>query len=541
LLRGALKPRVEVAPPYAYSVGDAACELMIRAGMPLDEWQADAVRLLLAYRSDGLYACFEYAEWVPRQNGKGGILEARVLAGFLLLGEPLIMWSAHEYKTAMRAFRRLKALLIGLGRSVTDTLIEIPDGNGGVIPVKVNNTHGEEGFERLDQPEGKRQEIKFVARSKSSGRGFSGDLVIIDETFAYTLEQQDALMPTMGARQNPQIIYTSTPPLRGDTAEPMYSLRERAEAILRASITEGEEAAMELAAEEGLGYRDWGHGPDVSRLDLTDPAVSPWFDLDQLDAIDLDDREIWAATNPALGVRKRVERIAKFRRAMSSLGFGREELGIWPRRIGGKGGSINPLKWNALADPDSKRVGGVVLGVDIATERGHAALSVYGLRGDELGHLQLVDYRPGTLWLADRIAEWKATLGDDLLAVAMGRGTYASLKTDLEQRGITVPDTPDEPGRGDIVVIAGPDMAAACGHILDDVRNGVIRHVPEPALTAAATGAKAVVRGDSVAWSTRDLDVEKSPVVSASVARRGYAMRAHLIKDDDYDALANIW
>jgi hypothetical protein len=506
---------------------------MVRAGMPLDQWQADAVRLLLAYRSDGTHACFEYAEWVPRQNGKGGILEARVLAGFLLLGEPLIMWSAHEYKTSMEAFRRLKWLLIALGRAINETLIEVD----GVL-IKVSNTNGEEGFERLDNG----QRVRFVARSKSSGRGFSGDLVIIDECFAYTTEQQDALMPTMGARQNPQIIYTSTPPLRGDTAGPMFALRERAEAILRASITESEEAAMELAAAEGLGYRDWGHGPDPGRLNLADPAVSPWADLDQLDTIDLDDREIWAAANPAVGIRKRLDRIAKFRRSMSTLGFAREELGIWPRQIGGRGGSINPQKWERLADPDSKRTGGVVLGVDIATQRDYAAISIYGLRADELGHLQLVDYRPGTLWLAGRIAEWKATLGDDLIAVAMGRGTYASLKADLEQLGITVPEKPDEPERGDLVVIAGPDMAAACGHILDDVRNGVLRHVPEQALTAAALSVRAVPTRDTVAWSRKDPDAEPSPLVSASVARRGYAMRAHLIKTDEpYDALANIW
>lgn len=515
------KPRVEIAPRGVYHFGAEAADLMVRAGMPLDVWQADAVRLLLTFRSDGLYACFEYAEWVPRQNGKGGILEARVLAGFLLLsGEKLIIWSAHEVKTAIEAFRRLKGLLIALGRSISETLIEIP-GPRGPILIKVNNSHGEEGFERLDQPERERQRIRFVARSKGSARGFSGDLVIIDEAFAYTREQQDALMPTMGARQNPQIIYTSTPPLKGDTAEPMYALRERAEAILRAGISHGEERAMELAAAEGLGYRDWGAAGH----------------LDKLDKIDLDDRELWAATNPALGIRKTAERTAKFRRAMSREGFAREELGIWPRRLL-VGGSIDTVKWAALADPKSKRVGDVAIGVDIAPMRDYAAVSVYGLRADELGHGQVVEYHAGTDWLPDAVARWRSQL--DPVGVGMGRGTYASLKADLEKRGITVSAKLDEPERGDLVVIAGPDMSAACGHILDDVRDGSIRYVPLAQLDAAVAAAKVTQSGDTVSLSRKDPDAELSPFGSLIVARRTYAMRAHLVLDD-YDALDNIW
>lgn len=212
------RPRVETHPAYVDTFGAEAGELMRRAGRPLDPWQQDAVDLILAVRDDGRWACFEYCEWCPRQNGKGGILEARVLAGLLLLDEQLIMWSAHEYKTAMEAFKRLLVLLRGLGRKLSDNLYEV-DG----IFLKIVGTHGEEGIERLDT--GAR--VKFVARSKGSGRGFSGDLIIIDETFAYTQVQQDALMPTLSARPNPQIIYTSSPPLTTDSGEVMWKLRER--------------------------------------------------------------------------------------------------------------------------------------------------------------------------------------------------------------------------------------------------------------------------------------------------------------------------
>jgi hypothetical protein len=44
---------------------------------------------------------------VPRQNGKGTILEARELAGLFLLGERLLIHSAHEQDTSLEHFRRL--------------------------------------------------------------------------------------------------------------------------------------------------------------------------------------------------------------------------------------------------------------------------------------------------------------------------------------------------------------------------------------------------------------------------------------------------
>jgi hypothetical protein len=78
---------------------------------------------------------------VSRQNGKGAILEARELAGLFQFGEELILHSAHEYRTAMEAFRRILACLGRLGRRINDNLFDV-DG----ILVKVTNTNGEEGW-----------------------------------------------------------------------------------------------------------------------------------------------------------------------------------------------------------------------------------------------------------------------------------------------------------------------------------------------------------------------------------------------------------
>lgn len=496
-LSGARHPRVEVKPQceISFSHGDLAVELMRRAGQVMDFWQTQALGLMMSVKPDGKWACFEYAEIVARQNGKGAILEARALAGLLLLGENLIMWSAHEYKTAMEAFRRCRSLLAELGEEISPNLIQVGD-----VLVKVNNTNGEESFERLDT----KARIKFIARSKGSGRGFSGDLIILDEAFAFTLAMQEALLPTTNARPNPQIIYTSSPPLDSFSGEPLFALRARAEA----------------GGDDSLGYRDWG----VEGV------------LDELENIDLDDVNLYAASNPALGTRITLKTIVRNRRAMSDAGFAREILGIWPRQIKG-GGAIDVKQFDELLDKESRREGDITLGVDISPMRDYASISVYGHRADGLGHLQLMDYRPGVGWLVARIVELRDSLNP--IAIGMGRGTYASLETELAKVGISVPSDPEKPERGDLAVTNGVEMAAACGQIIDAVREKTLRHLGENPLVAAVAGAKTRQTGDAIAWYRLDTSTDISPLVAATEARWAHYTRIDLVLDD-YDLMDSI-
>lgn len=482
--RARVRPRVEVRPatPIAYSLGAEASELIRRAGQPLDPWQDDAEELLCSVRPDGKWACYEYGELVGRQNGKGGILEARVLGGLFLFGEKLLMWSAHEYKTALEAFLRVRGLI---ARLAEEGLIS-PD------TVKVNNTNGEEGFELP----GTGQRLKFIARSKSSGRGFSGDVNIIDETFAFTPSQQAALMPTMNARPNPQIIYTSTPPLDGESGEPMFALRERARA----------------GGDDSLGWRDWS-GTDV--------------DLDHLDEIDLDDRALWRANNPALGIRITEETLARNRRSMTAVDFAREIVGIWPRQVGTGTGVIDAEVWNALADPESQMSGPMVMAIECNVERTAAAICAAGRRPDGIPHGETVDYRPGrgTGWLVDRVAELHRVHRPAAWVLDPG-GPAGSLLVDLGDAGI-------EPH-----LVTAREMAQACGAFYDAVTAPAgdgFRHLGQPSLTIALRSARRRTVGDGAwAWARRD-STDISPLVAVTLALHGLAVHG------SGDPLNNIW
>ena len=500
-LRGARKPRVELYPPHDRTFGPAAVDLTRRAGQDLDGWQCDSADLMLGLRADDKWACPEFAEWVSRQNGKGALGECRVLAGFFIVHEKLMLWSAHEVKTALEAFRRVEDLLYALGRPggknliiVEDMPVEVLNDRGQLVtelrdvPIKVSNTNGKESFERLDT----RQRLMFIARSKGSGRGFSGDLNVIDEAFAYTLEQQAALMPTLSARKNPQLVYLSTPPLNGESADVMYNLRERAEA----------------GGDESLGYRDWGLAGHLSNLK----------------DIDLGDRKNWAATNPSLGGRISEESVAREYRAMSAEDFARERLSIWPKRIGGAGGVIDAQLWAQLIDPESRRDGDVALAVDVTPMRTHATIAMFGVRADGIGHVQVVTYGEGVDWVVGKLTELRAVL--DPVAIALDpKGGASSLLGELEAAGIRAPEDAEHPARGDLAMPLVHEVAQATGQFIDAVREKRLRHVGQPELSSAVANAKTRPLLDAVAWGRKQSDVDISPLVGVTLARWAYLIR----------------
>jgi hypothetical protein len=164
---------------------------------------------------------------------------------------------------------------------------------------------------------------------------------------------------------------------------------------------------------------------------------------------------------------------------------------------------------------------------------------VYGVREDGLGHVQLADYRPGTKWLVPRLQELRTALGP--IAVAMGRGTFAYLETELDKAGFAPPEDPEAPEPGDLAVTTAVDMAAATGQILDAVREETFRVVPAQHLDVAVAGGKAKQSGDTIAWTPAGSDVEISPLVAMTLARWVYVTRSHLLEGQQYDVLASLF
>lgn len=465
----AIRPRVESVPPYLDTSGPEAIALAASAGLYLDNWQQYVLMGALGERADGNWSATEVGLIVPRRNGKGSILEARELFGLVLAGERVILHTAHEFKTCKDAYTRLKGLFEStpdLGRLVRQTYA-----SGAQVSIQLING----------------AKIDFIARTAGSGRGLNADMLVLDEAYALEDKHLEALVPTVLSSANPQIWYTSSPPLSAATGQPLFNLRTRGES---------------------------GDG------------VLAWFDFGQLPDVDIDDPSVWAAANPAMSSgRITVEKLAKARKNLSSEGFSRENLGIWPETAGTT--VISPELWSQLADPSAARPSEVAFAVDVTPLRDHAAIVMAGFRPDGTVQLAVVDHREGTDWIPERLT----TLKDRYTPVAIAVDGKSALLFDLRQAGITESEDQERPQAGDMVVAGTNDAAAAFGMFVDRVRSSQIHHSDDSALNVALAGAKTRPLGDGSAWARRG-PVDISPLVAATLAHWALITRAPVVRRD---------
>jgi hypothetical protein len=447
------------APPAVASSGQEACELAAMAGLVLDPWQQMVLQHALGEREDGKWSAFEVGLVVSRQNGKGAVLEARMLAGLYLLKERLIIFSSHLFDTSLEAFRRLLFL-------VENT----PELDSRVR--RVSRSHGEEGIELKGG-----QRVRFRTRTKGGGRGFTADCLILDEAMFLPEATVGALLPTLSARPNPQVWYTgsSVDQFIHDDGVVLARVRQRGH-----------------VGDPSLAYFEWSL-----------PHMAPGHvSLDELS-----DRESWRQANPGFGLRISPEHIANEARSMDHRTFVVERLGVgdWPDPDSGVRSVIQIETWMALTDPVSAMKDPVVLAFDVAPDRSMATVAAAGVRDDGLAHVEVIDYRRGTGWVVGRIEELVGKHAPSMV-VCDGSGPAASLMLELERLGI------------EITPVTGKEHSMACGLLFDAVEQGKLRHLGSNELASAVRGAVKRPLGDAWAWSRRTSSVDISPLVAVTLA-----------------------
>lgn len=485
VLLGSQTPRIMSAPPRVVSAGDEAIELAAHAGLELDEWQQLALIEGLGATAEGRWSAFQVAVEVSRQNGKGGILEARELAGLFLLNERLIIHTAHEFATSLEAYRRILELIEST-----------PDLDRRVF--KVMRSNQDRGIELKSG-----QRLLFKARSRGGGRGFSGDCVILDEAFELPVAAHGALLPTLSARPNPQVWYASS--AVNQKVHPhgvvLSQLRSRALA----------------GGDPSLCYLGWSVDEDVYYQDPLRVAVDP---------------EAWAQANPGMGIRISPEYIANEQRGMDAETFATERLGVgdWPSPDAEVAQVIPRETWDGLADVNSEVDGRVAFSVDMNPERSYAAVGVAGVRRDGRKHVEVVEHKAGSAWVIPRVLElvdrWPTCA-----IVIDGNGPAASLLPALTDAGVKL-----KADGGLLVKTTVQDMAQACGALFDAALTDDVRHLGQSMLDSAIRAARKRDRGDVFTWS-RQSGTDISPLVAVTLALHGYAVHGQV----ELDPALNVW
>jgi hypothetical protein len=277
-LIGRQRPGLLHLPDGTAATAEDALYLLGEWGFGYDEWQEFTMRSALLEQPDGRWAAKEFGLEIPRQNGKGEEIEGRECLGLFYLDERKLIHSAHEFATASEALDRMD-----------DRIGQNPVLKRRVKSVK--RSHGEEGVYLRDG-----RKLLYKTRTKGGGRGFSADLLILDEAMFIAESFLGALMPVISARPNPQMWYTGSA-VDQETMEHgivFARLRERA-----------------LAGNPGrMAYLGWSPAYE-RRPDGALRWESP-VDVPREATADLD---VIAQANPSLGIRIDLEHVVETERA----------------------------------------------------------------------------------------------------------------------------------------------------------------------------------------------------------------------------------
>jgi phage terminase large subunit-like protein len=467
-------------------------ELAEKAGLQLDDWQSWSVEQAMGTREDGRWAAFEVGLLVSRQNGKNAILQARQLAGLFLIGESLIIHTAHEFKAANEHFRRMRDLV-----ESQSWLMSRVRSHG------IRTSHGDEAIELRPTPTlifGSRgvqvrksvaPRLRFLARSRGSGRSFTCECLCYDESMILSDEEVGASLPTLSAVANPQVWYTASAGYQDSTQ--LNRVRNRG---IRGT-------------DDSLVWLEWSID---EHHDMCKPGCTEHDNPDSVAA--------WARANPGLGIRISTEHVHREYTKMSPAEFKRERLGVgeWPADEMGWAVIPEPV-WDSCAVElaGAPRPSRVAIAADVTPDQSASAIVIAGLvpggkilieRGVATmpDGEQREDHRAGTSWVVPRLKELAsrhriAAIVIDPLSPA------AQLLVEAEKAGL------------DITTPTTRDVGQAFGQFYTLCADQQLIHGGQADMRSAVAGAQRREIGDGqYAWARKATAVDISPLCAATLA-----------------------
>ncbi|MCZ7434773.1 terminase large subunit [Micromonospora sp. WMMC241] len=431
-------------------------------GFHLMPWQRWLLIHSLELLADGRFRFRTVLVLVARQNGKTTLVEVKNLWKMFVLRIPLVIGTAQNLDVSEESWDKAVEIV----ESVPELAAEVPR-DGGIVRVN--------GKKSLKLAHGSRW--KVAAASRKGGRGLSGDDVNLDELREHhTWESWAAVTKTTMARRKAQIWAFSN---AGDDRS----------VVLNALQEKGRATAEDPAADASMGIFEWSAPDDCP----------------------VDDPQMWRLANPSLGYPQGIS----FEALRAALETDPEPIfrtECLCQRVPDLEPSKIPLTaWVKCADPSSRIVGPVVLAWEVSWHRDRAAIAAAGLRADGLPHVELVEYRDGTDWVAGRLGEIAGR--QPVTAVLVDpSGPGGSLLSEVTER---------LPARLDPTPLTMRGLAHACGRLYDAALTGQLRQLGDDRLLEMLRKSSTRQLADAWAWDRKHSGGDISGLVAVTAALHG--------------------
>lgn len=432
-LRGSQTPRLSTPPlreltPQTSAGFDVIDFAANELEMPLRKWQEHLVIRALELKPDGNYRFRTVVVIVARQNGKSHLLKV------------LALW---------RLWRDRAGLVIGAAQTVSlSRMLLVEAGHLAADLPGLRRIYYSATLPQILKDDGSR--YIAVSANDDAGRGYSADLVIIDELRSHTTwAPWSALGATTMARPRAQIWAITN--AGTDESVVLNTLRESALA----------------GSDPSLGIFEWSAPEGVA----------------------LDDPEGWVAANPSLGDPGNAPREESLRAALASMPPGQFRTEHLCQRVVATETALDLDAWAASADPSSDlapfrdRLGACL---DVSLDGTHATLTAAAVTGD--GRVRI-----------ETVREWREEmtmhreLAGVLAELAPAKGVYFAGGPSNRVRTIL-----DSAGFAKV-----PANAAACMQFASMVAGGRILHSADPLTDTQVAGCGRKDSGDGFVFTRR--------------------------------------
>jgi hypothetical protein len=492
---GVQTPNIYVKNPYKRTKADKAIKFLNEvAEMHFDPWQELILRDWLAIEDNGKWTHLTCSLVVARQEGKSELIIARLIVALYLDKVDLCIYSSHRIDSSVEIYRRMRDKinrtpgLFALTKKMRTRRGEPESVGAGTI--------GREAIETLPDPNDPKQKVsrcQFRTRKADGGRGFTADVLILDEAMVLGNQFAGDVRPTLSQRPNPQVIVAGS--AGNANSEHFGQLRQNA-------LTGNQGAAC---------WHEWSIEQCNNRCSKPcDKHPDPW------------DENTWYQTNPSLGLRhKDIRWLKQERKDQGDEFFMREYLsiGTWPHERG-EFTTIGKDSWKAQTAEVNEVYGKPVFAVVTSYDRTKTVFAVANwadyertqvmiqISGSEKG----LDQRSGTKWVVPRAKE-----------LADKHKTFIVIDTKGQAASFIGPLRDEE--EVDVISPSALEYAQSCAALTVGI-NGASEETPfvwhsgQPELTTAVASVdtRQILNKTLWAWATPENQIDVAPLEAATLA-----------------------
>ncbi|MEI6029452.1 MAG: terminase [Betaproteobacteria bacterium] len=471
------KPKRELTPDTTHGFACIAFAENV-LGVTLFPWQRWL--LIHALELDGNTDMYRYRYIicsVGRQNGKTMLMLILALWHIYALDSPTVIGTAQDLANAEKAWG--EAVEWAQSDEELEELID-----------KINLGHPK----YLKLVTG--CQYRVAAASRRGGRGFSGDLILLDELREHqTWDSWSAVTNTMNARPKAQAWAFSN---AGDVFSVVLRYL-RAQAHRELGWPDGDKDAeiLEAIDDDMAEYLEQNAGEQVLG----------WFEWSAAPAARRTDRGAWAQANPSMNHNGIVENCVTERAISAAMRtnppsqFEIEVLCRWVTMA--EAGPFPEGSWRETLDnearPDDNTERFVAVAMSWNRSKCYIARAAHDKDGNTV--VGIAAERTGSDWVIPWLLEHRDTYAG--IVIQSNGAPETSLIEDISNA--LLPDR--TPANLSLVAWAGPDLGSATGIMFDRLDKRRIRHLAHPGLDNAATSASVKVLSQG-AWV---IDLATSP------------------------------